>query len=542
MNKKILLGIVLGLALIGCGLKTNQVEAMTRQDGENTIIQCQDLNMYFSIKDLLSASIIDTQEELKAIKVPTVKLQEVEEVNFKGRAIYNIEGIEAFTNAKTINLSNNFIDNIEFLSGNINVESLFLDDNYLTEVNRTLSGLTKLEQITLAQNKIENLQLPTTNLKLLNANHNALKEVPEINSHKLEILILDHNQISSKSANLERIKEMPLQVLALHNNQLTDISDLFNITGKPENIKREPIMNLQYLSLSGNKISDITALQKLIKLKELHLQDNKITSIEELKELPLSFLNVANNQIQDMTWAYKIPQLGTFNITGQTFSLSIGEVKQKEIKKVKLPNIFLQAKDTQSPFYTPEAFLLQNATINLGGDVFTLKTDSIGEKEAVVVIKGGMADKTMVTIKYKVVGNSGENKVNIVNKIENQIKENQTIQNNTVENQTNKNNIVENQVSKNNTIENQTNQISNATNTTNSINQNTIIHNQTQDQKNNTQTVIQTTTNPKQINIDTTTSNQKIPNAGNDYIFTGIVISIVIAIIAYKKWRNMKEI
>ena len=199
-------------------------------------------------------------------------------------------------------------------SGNINVESLFLDDNYLTEVNRTLSGLTKLEQITLAQNKIENLQLPTTNLKLLNANHNALKEVPEINSHKLEILILDHNQISSKSANLERIKEMPLQVLALHNNQLTDISDLFNITGKPENIEREPIMNLQYLSLSGNKISDITALQKLIKLKELHLQDNKITSIEELKELPLSFLNVANNQIQDMTWAYKIPQLGTFNI------------------------------------------------------------------------------------------------------------------------------------------------------------------------------------------------------------------------------------
>ena len=103
-----------------------------------------------------------------------------------------------------------------------------------------------------------------------------------------------------------------LEILDLHNNNITDISPLQNLTrlkslGLEDNnlldISRlSGLTNLTELGLTGNSISVISPLRNLTKLVELWLDDNDIIDISPLSGLTkLKRLFLANNPISSFS-------------------------------------------------------------------------------------------------------------------------------------------------------------------------------------------------------------------------------------------------
>ncbi|MFC2042380.1 leucine-rich repeat domain-containing protein [Chloroflexota bacterium] len=81
-----------------------------------------------------------------------------------------------------------------------------------------------------------------------------------------------------------------LTKLHLHENQISDISPLSNLT------------KLSYLGLNNNQIRDISPLTSLTNLTEIHIHDSEISDISPLSNLTkLSYLGLNNNQIRDIS-------------------------------------------------------------------------------------------------------------------------------------------------------------------------------------------------------------------------------------------------
>jgi hypothetical protein len=110
-----------------------------------------------------------------------------------------------------------------------------------------LTGLTKLEGLTLSRNQISNLSplAGLTNLKSLELWGNEITDVSPL-------------------------KELRnLKWLSLNLNEITDISPLAGLT------------KLEWLWLDGNQITDPSPLKRLTNLKWLYLQNNEITEAQK---------------------------------------------------------------------------------------------------------------------------------------------------------------------------------------------------------------------------------------------------------------------
>jgi len=81
-----------------------------------------------------------------------------------------------------------------------------------------------------------------------------------------------------------------LNVLFLHENQISDISPISSLT------------NLTMLYLDGNQISDISPLSSLTNMSWLSLSWNQISDISLLSSLTnLMWLDLSGNQIDDIS-------------------------------------------------------------------------------------------------------------------------------------------------------------------------------------------------------------------------------------------------
>ncbi|MFS0862256.1 leucine-rich repeat domain-containing protein [Fredinandcohnia sp. 179-A 10B2 NHS] len=102
----------------------------------------------------------------------------------------------------------------------------------------------------------------------------------------LEDLYLDNNSISD----LKPISGLTnLYYLTLGNNEITDISDLKKLT------------NLQTLVLDRNQVKDISSLANLKYLTTLSIRGNNVTDISVLANLPIEFLDISFNKIEDIS-------------------------------------------------------------------------------------------------------------------------------------------------------------------------------------------------------------------------------------------------
>ncbi|PCJ62054.1 MAG: hypothetical protein COA79_05040 [Planctomycetota bacterium] len=147
-----------------------------------------------------------------------------------------------------------------------------------------LSGNKKILDLKILQNTIvEKLYISETNIKSLEGI--GKKDLVLFSSLKcnlndfsiikdyllLKNLTVDSNNISS----VEELKPLKSLIsLMIANNQIKNISPIH-------------FENITTLNFSNNKISIISPLEKAVKLKDLKIDDNKITSLDAISKLPL---------------------------------------------------------------------------------------------------------------------------------------------------------------------------------------------------------------------------------------------------------------
>jgi Leucine-rich repeat (LRR) protein len=130
---------------------------------------------------------------------------------------------------------------------------------------------------------------------------------------------------------LSSLKE--LKELYLENNKITDISSLSSLT------------QLQTLYFNYNRITDISSLSSLTKLENLDLAINQITDISSLFSLAqLKELSLANNQITDISSLSSLTKLETLSLAiNQIIDISslssLAQLKELSLTNNRITNI-----------------------------------------------------------------------------------------------------------------------------------------------------------------------------------------------------------
>ena len=164
--------------------------------------------------------------------------------------IISLIGFEKFSLLEELNLSNNYIgdDQLNYLSSLSKLKSLNLSNNNLKgeEIKKVIYSIKSLQKINLSNNNIE---------RLIFDKSNGLIE-----------LELDNNKLNYLSFNANNNPFNYMMYLSANENNLQTIENISNL------------INLEYLSLSVNELKKIN-IQKLTKLKYLQLKSNLLENL-----------------------------------------------------------------------------------------------------------------------------------------------------------------------------------------------------------------------------------------------------------------------
>lgn len=217
-------------------------------------------------------------------KVTYDLLEKLVSLEVKGKGIKNLKGIENAIHLEKLALWNNEIRDVSSLSGLKNLKELYLDKNNITDISplKNLSNLTHL---------------------WLNANN--LSEVDTLsNFNKLIELKLWRNNIKdiNSISNLTHLKHIDLG-----SNLISNTSPITNLANNIKTAKTPG--GIVYLDLSDNLINTIQ-LSNLKDVKELYLQRNRISNIDDLSGLVnLNRLDISDNNISDAKPLANLKQL-----------------------------------------------------------------------------------------------------------------------------------------------------------------------------------------------------------------------------------------
>jgi Leucine-rich repeat (LRR) protein len=232
-------------------------------------------------------------------------------LNFHGKEITDLQGIQYFTSLTALNLGSNKITNLGPLRSLENLETLYLYENRITDIS-PLEGLKKLSTLSISTNIVENICALTnlTNLKTLHIFNNKISDVGPLRKLlNLQLLYAYNNRICG----IDALKGLiSLKNLAIGSNPIIDLSPVGSIKNLNElSVNNAQINNVNCLSglknlsninLDNNKIEDISSLKDLKQLQSISLAYNKIENIESLSNmLNLNFVNFGNNKISDIS-------------------------------------------------------------------------------------------------------------------------------------------------------------------------------------------------------------------------------------------------
>ena len=183
--------------------------------------------------------------------------------------IISLVGFEKFKLLEELNLSNNYIGDEQL--------------NYLV-------SLSKLKSLNLSNNNLKNEEIKkiiysVKSLQKVNLSNNNLEQLIFDKSNGLIELELDSNKLSYLSFNTNNKSFEYLMYLSANENKLQVIDNINNL------------VNLEYLSLSVNELKQIN-ISKLLKLKYLQLKSNLLEKItinktnQLLQYIDLSFNNI----------------------------------------------------------------------------------------------------------------------------------------------------------------------------------------------------------------------------------------------------------
>jgi Leucine-rich repeat (LRR) protein len=139
-------------------------------------------------------------------------------LDISNAGIYDLTGIEYFTNMTALNCSNNQIQFMN-LTSNTSLFTLNCNNNALQEIN--LVTLTELISLNISNNKLTELDLTNNGLlKRLNCSYNELNAIDVHANPELLMLVCFNNNISS----LDVSNNNQLIVLDCSNNNLTNLN------------------------------------------------------------------------------------------------------------------------------------------------------------------------------------------------------------------------------------------------------------------------------------------------------------------------------
>ena len=227
--------------------------------------------------------------------------------------ITDLSGLEFAVRLKQLDLNLNAVSDLAPLAGLTSLEMLSLARNRIgDDALSTVSRLTGLEVLSLAGNGLDDLS-PLSDLPRLRVLDIARTTTGDLwplqGLTQLEGLYLGDNAIEDISAlsGLSRLKW-----LLLGGNGIGDISPLSSLTalealGLRSNAVGDltPLVGLtelETLDLENNAIDDISALSGLIELAELNLWGNAISDVSSLAGLSdLKVLYLGDNAIEDIS-------------------------------------------------------------------------------------------------------------------------------------------------------------------------------------------------------------------------------------------------
>ena len=266
-------------------------------------------------------------------------LNKIGEILDRGGTInIDVDKLGLFINYKSLTLDAQKLTTIESLEGLTQLERLSLTNNQLTledeKSQEILRSMVNLEFLNLSSNKITNVTAINTlkNLKNLHLggtqNNINLKEIEDIISN-LDVLTVNTESLKTiKNCDVNKITNLCVQ-----GSNLTELPDLstfskltdLNLSNNPNISNFNIISNipsLKNINLSDNDLHGrMIDFSKLTNLTNLNLSGNTLWSedLENLKALKNNsnlIINLSNNSIIDATALLELNPNTKINLTG----------------------------------------------------------------------------------------------------------------------------------------------------------------------------------------------------------------------------------
>lgn len=450
-----------------------------------TDITFEDDNLYKNLKTRISSSaIINSNDTTKTLSIATDSIPTITQLDLSKCSISNLSGIEKLTGLTSLNLSGNSITDISKLSSLTSLAELDLGTNTISNIN-DIGLLTTLTSLKLNSNRISNLDAikTLTQLQTLDLSNNSISDAKAVQS----LIRLTSLNISSNSslANLSDVLMSQLTVLNVSDTAITDITGIDSYTKLKElNLSYNSILslaplfekenertedeylcklkgitnlnvsyttktgftfsnlkgiksletlsaegieltsvsgivdleNLKYLNLNNNKIRNIGNFEvkssdevKLLKATQIQLANNEIEDISVLGSLPnIDYLNLEGNKIKDISAIEKFTfQPSRLNLKNQKIEMSIYEKSNNENHYIILYDIMQSAKDPESvAYYENATFTTEGVTLN-EDNTYTvapfynviITPDKTDDDTLTITLNGGVADGTKIIFK-----------------------------------------------------------------------------------------------------------------------------------------------
>lgn len=238
------------------------------------------------------------------ITIPSITTLTI--LDISNNNLENLIGIPALRNLKELNISKNKIKSINL--SNENLTKIIANNNNISSVK--ISECENLEELDLEKNNLNSIVLFNSKLKKLNISNNKLRsfnliecnEIEELNISKNEIKILTISDIeslkkldvsSNSIANLEifcsnleelHFKNNPFSRFILEAEKLTNL-DLRNSGINAGTELEMNCENLKEINLTGFKLTNLDFLENSFYLREIYLNESKVTDISILSEM-----------------------------------------------------------------------------------------------------------------------------------------------------------------------------------------------------------------------------------------------------------------
>jgi len=268
-------------------------------------------------------------------------------LDFSGKNLTRIEGLEKLEDLEEIRLGKNSITNLDFLKNCKGLKRVIAPNNNIKSISE-LGEMSTLEMIALDHNEIE--EIPdlsrNKNLKSLFIQFNRLRDVHNVrNFPELISLLIRNNRITKLSDfnNIPKLNRMDLSM-----NQITDVSMLRNVKSvrelflwgnKIQDFKPiGELTNLSLLDMGANNTQQVPDIfSNLKKLSYLNLQANGIKKIQNLDELTqLKDLILEGNQIEKIEGLGKLQNLIAIDFGRNKLKHVEGLENLKNLKKISL--------------------------------------------------------------------------------------------------------------------------------------------------------------------------------------------------------------